>query len=154
MLSPFTMMNLTTAEMNMWLRFTFPQELLEDILGWAFKALPDEILVGLDVSMERNLPEVEVEFEEVIRRKTCLQGKATESMKQRWLTVVILFLFITYLKNGQTKYSVVIEALGLDVLLTGYTPIQTALLFPHADADADAQSTDGVDLILRNRILS
>ena len=41
----------------------FPARILEDILGWALKALPDEILVGLDVSMERNLPEVEVEFE-------------------------------------------------------------------------------------------
>jgi len=41
----------------------FPARILEDILEWAFKALPDEILVGLDVSELRNLPEIEVEFQ-------------------------------------------------------------------------------------------
>ena len=40
----------------------FPAHILEQILEWAFKALPDEILVGLDVSTDRNLPEVENDF--------------------------------------------------------------------------------------------
>ncbi|MEL0101404.1 MAG: hypothetical protein VW862_06865, partial [Euryarchaeota archaeon] len=31
----------------------FPVSILEEILGWAFKSLPDEILVGLDVKDER-----------------------------------------------------------------------------------------------------
>ena len=41
----------------------FPASILEEILGWAFKSLPDEILVGLDVSQNRNLSEIEVEFQ-------------------------------------------------------------------------------------------
>ena len=41
----------------------FPASILEEILEWAFKSLPDEILVGLDVSSNRNLPEIEVEFQ-------------------------------------------------------------------------------------------
>ena len=40
----------------------FPASILEKILDWAFKSLPDEILVGLDVGPNRNLSTVEVDF--------------------------------------------------------------------------------------------
>ena len=53
----------------------FPVRILEDILEWAFKSLPDEILVGLDVSRDRNLPEVEVEFQGSNQTKNLFAGQ-------------------------------------------------------------------------------
>ena len=53
----------------------FPARILEDILEWAFKSLPDEILVGLDVSELRNLPEIEVEFQGEKQRKNLFAGQ-------------------------------------------------------------------------------
>ena len=52
----------------------FPAKILEDILDWAFKALPDEILVGLDVSSNRNC-QVEVEFQGNNQRKNLFAGQ-------------------------------------------------------------------------------
>ena len=41
----------------------FPVSILEQILGWAFKSLPDEILVGIDVKDERIDPEILAMFQ-------------------------------------------------------------------------------------------
>ena len=53
----------------------FPARILEDILEWAFKSLPDEILVGLDVSKYQNLPEIESEFQGVNNKPNLFAGQ-------------------------------------------------------------------------------
>jgi len=53
----------------------FPAPILEQILEWAFRSLPDEILVGLDVSKYQNLPEIEVEFRGINDKPNLFAGQ-------------------------------------------------------------------------------
>ena len=53
----------------------FPVTILEEILGWAFKSLPDEILVGLDVKNERIDPEIAVMYQGEKHKENLFAGQ-------------------------------------------------------------------------------
>jgi proteasome lid subunit RPN8/RPN11 len=126
----------------------FPARILEDILEWAFKALPDEILVGLDVSELRNLPEIEVEFQGEKQRKNLFAGQGYRINEAAMV-------------NRGDSYSVhhlpeewTDEVFGSDRGPRAgrfthwlHTHPNCPAIPSEADASA-AQSTDGVDLIL------
>jgi proteasome lid subunit RPN8/RPN11 len=126
----------------------FPARILEDILGWALKALPDEILVGLDVSMERNLPEVEVEFQGSNQKKNLFAGQGYRIHEAKMVNRGDSFS-VHHLPEEWTD-----EVFGSDRGPRAgrfthwlHTHPNCPAIPSHADADA-AQSTDGVDLIL------
>ena len=126
----------------------FPVSILEEILGWAFKSLPDEILVGLDVKDERINPETSTMFQGDNHKDSLFAGQGYKISE-------------AVMVNRGDSYSVhhIPEEWTDDIFGTDRGPRAgrfTHWLHTHpnapaipsgADADA-AQSTDGVDLIL------
>ena len=126
----------------------FPSNILEEILEWAFKALPDEILVGLDVSADRNLPDVEVDFQGENSRNDLFAGQGFRINEAKMVNRGDSFS-VHHLPEEWTD-----EVFGSDRGPRAgrfthwlHTHPNCPAIPSGPDADA-AQSTDGVDLIL------
>jgi proteasome lid subunit RPN8/RPN11 len=126
----------------------FPASILEKILDWAFKSLPDEILVGLDVGPNRNLSTVEVDFNGENGKSNLFAGQGYRINEAKMVNRGDSFS-VHHLPEEWTD-----EVFGTDRgpragRFTHWLhthPNCPAIPSPQ-DADA-AQSTDGVDLIL------
>ena len=126
----------------------FPSHILEEILEWAFKSLPDEILVGLDVSSEPIVKSVENDFKGSNSKSNLFAGQGYRINE-------------AVMVNRGDSFSVhhLPEEWTDDIFGDNRGPRAgrfTHWLHTHpncpaipsmADADA-AQSTDGIDLIL------
>lgn len=126
----------------------FPVTILEEILGWAFKSLPDEILVGLDVKNERIDPEIAVMYQGEKHKENLFAGQGYKISEAKMV-------------NRGDSYSVhhlpeewTDDIFGSDRGVRAgrfthwlHTHPNAPAIPSEADADA-AQSTDGVDLIL------
>ena len=126
----------------------FPVSILEQIMGWAFKSLPDEILVGLDVVDEEINPEIKEMYQGENNKDSLFAGQGYKIGEAK-------------LVNRGDSYSVhhLPEDWTDDIFGDDRGPRAgrfTHWLHTHpnapaipSEADADAaQSTDGVDLIL------
>ena len=126
----------------------FPAPILEQILDWAFKSLPDEILVGLDVSKFQNLPEIESEFRGKNDKTNLFAGQGYRIHEAKMVNRGDSFS-VHHLPEEWTD-----EVFGSDRGPRAgrfthwlHTHPNCPAIPSGADADA-AQSTDGVDLIL------
>ena len=127
----------------------FPANILEQILEWAFKSLPDEILVGLDVDEnQKNVKDAEMEFKSENEKSNLFAGQGYRVSE-------------AHLVNRGNSFSVhhLPEEWTDEVFGSDRGPRAgrfTHWLHTHpncpaipSEADASAsQSTDGVDLIL------
>lgn len=126
-----------------------PGKILESILSWAFEALPDEILVGLEVdSKQHHLPEVDARFSGNKSQNNLFAGQG-------------LVISEAVLMNRGNSYSVhhlpeewTDEIFGVERgpragRFTHWLHTHPNCVAIPSEADADAaQSTDGVDMIL------
>ena len=126
----------------------FPAPILEQILEWAFRSLPDEILVGLDVSKYQNLPEIEVEFRGINDKPNLFAGQGYRIHEAKMVNRGDSFS-VHHLPEEWTD-----EVFGSDRGPRAgrfthwlHTHPNCPAIPSEADADA-AQSTDGVDMIL------
>ena len=69
----------------------FPVTILEEILGWAFKSLPDEILVGLDVKNERIDPEIAVMYQGEKHKENLFAGQGYKISEAKMLMDITNF---------------------------------------------------------------
>lgn len=126
----------------------FPASILEEILEWAFKALPDEILVGLDVSQNKNLSGIEVEFQGDSQKTNLFAGQGYRIHEAKMVNRGDSFS-VHHLPEEWTD-----EVFGTDRGPRAgrfthwlHTHPNCPAIPSEGDAEA-AQSTDGVDLIL------
>ena len=127
----------------------FPSHILEEIIGWAFKSLPDEILVGLDVdSNKANIPETEQEFQSDSGKKNLFAGQGYRISEAHLVNRGDSFS-VHHLPEEWTD-----EIFGSDRGPRAgrfthwlHTHPNCPAIPSEADANA-AQSTDGVDMIL------
>ncbi|MDP6869597.1 MAG: hypothetical protein QGI21_02345 [Candidatus Poseidoniaceae archaeon] len=126
----------------------FPSHLLEKILDWAFKALPDEILVGLDVSNKRNIVSVETDFKGENEKQKLFAGQGFQINEAVMVNRGNEFS-VHHLPEEWTD-----EIFGSDRGPRAgrfthwlHTHPNCPAIPSEADADA-AQSTDGIDMIL------
>jgi proteasome lid subunit RPN8/RPN11 len=126
----------------------FPASILEQILEWAFKSLPDEILVGLDVGLEKNLSTVEIDFKGDNEKTNLFAGQGYRINEAKMVNRGDSFS-VHHLPEEWTD-----EVFGTDRGPRAgrfthwlHTHPNCPAIPSEQDADA-AQSTDGVDLIL------
>ena len=126
----------------------FPASILEQILEWTFKALPDEILIGLDVSNNRNLTDVEIEFQGTNTNTNLFAGQGYRINEAKMVNRGNSFS-VHHLPEEWTNDLFVEDRGSRAGRFTHWLHTHPNCPAIPSEADADAaQSTDGVDLIL------
>ena len=100
--------------------------MFEELVWWALQALPDEILVGMDLIFQRS----KLSSKALNIQKACFRARVTLSVKPILLIEVIPIPFTTYPKIGLMICSQLHVVPERVVSRTGYIHIRTPLQFP------------------------
>ena len=99
-----------------------PGEIFQDLVWWALKSLPDEILVGLDIDFnQQQNQQVDELFNSTQQVEGLFQGQGYLINEAHIVNRGDSILFIIYLRTGQMTYLLHLEAQEQVDLPTGFT---------------------------------